>query len=236
MYNINNKSEKFYVFISSKNQHIYIGNEEQLINYLVNHFYKSWNELKNSCFDDINVTGKDTKFFYKEEKIITIDEFEEKHISYEKQKIIIPKEYLFYDGNNRIIDVRVYAKKALKQYEHKSQKSYYTITRKDNKITNETYISYRSWRGNTVCYKYRRGPVPGTGKLRYNYRKSFRFPKINSIRKQVSNLEEKDYIRKKSIPNLYGWWDDNPSRNVEKSWKRQSKCRHQWQKNLKGNT
>lgn len=231
MHNIENKSNKFYVYIFSKQKEVYIGDEECLITFLVRHTSTSWGCVTNNCFNNLNVTGKDIVLHYEREKRVTLDEFDEEIVNYVTKKIVIPKEYMFYDGYGRIVDVRVYRKKVFEAYNNIPDKPYYQIKRKDNREVGETYVCYKSWKGHTVYYKYRRGPVPGTGIIRGSYKKGFRKPKINSIRKQVSDPEVKDYIRKKSLPKLNGWWDDYPWRDNEKSWKSQTKCRHQWQKN-----
>ena len=75
---------------------------------------------------------------------------------------------------------------------------------------------------------FRNGPVPHTGK-RNKYRYFCRLPRTKQIKTVFANPEMKEFNRSgiKMVPK---WWDDCP-RVLQRSWKVQSKARHQWQKN-----
>lgn len=80
-----------------------------------------------------------------------------------------------------------------------------------------------------LCFKYRREPVPYTRKLRG--RKRWRKPRTKHIFLMYDNPEYKEFNRgtKKLVPSC---WDDK-IRCSQKSWKEQSKARHQWQRGNK---
>lgn len=116
------------------------------------------------------------------------------------------------DANMRHIDHRIYTAKVLRYFEECQ------IPKK----------RYHIWRRHMPTYRYRYDPVPFTGhrygsygrKVKHWFR-SYRDDRIP---------EYKDYVRKKAmVPNT---WDSEPVEHVEKCWKSQHKCRHQWEKNL----
>lgn len=78
-------------------------------------------------------------------------------------------------------------------------------------------------------YKYRKDPVPYTRKWRGGPYQSP--PHTTRINRMYGNPDYKYFNRgsKRDIPQ---WWDDK-SRCVQRSWKAQSKARHQWQRGKK---
>lgn len=77
-------------------------------------------------------------------------------------------------------------------------------------------------------YKYRKDPVPHTRKWRGGPSQSP--PHTVKIIKMYSNPEYKNFNRG-SKHNIPTWWDDR-IRCIQKSWKKQTKVKHQWQKNI----
>lgn len=236
MKNIINKSEIYYVYIASKNKSCYIGNKENLIYYLSKGYRQSYwdNRDENIYFRDINASGKDSYVSYLERKEYKYDEFDELVPYIIKEPINVLKEYTFYDGLNRIIDVRIF-KKEVENYYKKSmetKKNWYEIKRKDNYETGEEYI-VKSYYGNCKqCYRFRRGPVPHIHKPR-SY-KFYRRPQMGHLRRDKNNPEISKYIRpKRRNVETSGWYDDYYRSDNQKNWKKQCKCRHQWEKNLK---
>lgn len=75
-------------------------------------------------------------------------------------------------------------------------------------------------------YTFRKDPVPHTKKIRGGPK--YPPPHTAKIFRMYANPEFKGFNRKtkKCIPS---WWDDR-NRIVQKSWKEQSKARHQWEK------
>lgn len=74
---------------------------------------------------------------------------------------------------------------------------------------------------------FRGGPIPSTGK-HSKYRYFCRLPRTKQIKTVWANPEMKEFNRSgiKMVPK---WWDDCP-RVHQRSWKKQSKARHQWQR------
>lgn len=75
--------------------------------------------------------------------------------------------------------------------------------------------------------RFRVDPIPMTGK-KHKYRYFFRLPRTKQIKTIFADPEMKPFNRGglKEIPN---WWDDR-YRGHQRSWKEQSKARHQWQR------
>lgn len=233
MHNITDKSQTFYVFIASKNITKKIGDKEALIKFLTsgyNNYYNYGYSISNQYFLDINASGSDTYWSledvkkYKEDEFGDIVEYKEPH--YFKTS----KEYLFFDGYDRIVDVRKYEKEVLKYKKCFKIKSYYDTKAKDNFVTGETYVRH-IYRNNVQLYKFRRGSVPGiSSRRRWNSKNS----QLNFLRKELANKEYAPYVRAKRkniIEEKYFYEDFRFYKNH--NWKSESKCRHQWEKNLK---
>ena len=77
-------------------------------------------------------------------------------------------------------------------------------------------------------YQYRKDPVPYTGTPHSVYGRTvkhwFRSYRDDRI------PEYQPYVRKKGmVPNM---WILEPVEHIERSWKHQSKCRHQWERKI----
>lgn len=77
-------------------------------------------------------------------------------------------------------------------------------------------------------YEYRKDPVPHTRKIRGG--SWWSPPHTAGIIRMYKNPEYKGFNRG-SWHGIPSWWDDR-SRRVQKSWKDQTKNKHQWEKNL----
>lgn len=77
-------------------------------------------------------------------------------------------------------------------------------------------------------YEYRKDPVPHIHKFRGG--PNWSPPHTRKITRIYKNPEYKQFNRGtlKEIPQ---WWDDR-SRDVQRSWKEQSKVRHQWERKI----
>lgn len=121
------------------------------------------------------------------------------------------RDIMIIDENNRIIDPRKYRDQVLHAFLTKQNRKYYP-----------------SWHHNLENHKFRSEPVPHTGKHTRGWGrnvkhwfKSYREDRIP---------EYKAYVRKKAmVPNT---WESEPFHHHEKSWKHQTKCRHQWEKHI----
>lgn len=78
-------------------------------------------------------------------------------------------------------------------------------------------------------YEFRKDPVPWTRKYRGGPHWSP--PHTAKLFKMYANPEYKEFNRG-TMHELPSWWDDR-SRCVQRSWKAQSKARHQWQRGKK---
>lgn len=120
------------------------------------------------------------------------------------------------DGFDRCINPKIYEREArllyLNYYKHKMVRS-----------------DYFYWRKSNVNYVFRYDPVP------YTYKRKggphVRPRRIKSLKQMYANPEYKEFNRgsHKDVPD--GWWDDWYRCN-QKSWKKQSKRRHQWKENV----
>lgn len=124
----------------------------------------------------------------------------------------IIRPYVFFDSNFKIIDIRYFYEDIIKEREQilKERKNYYQ--RKYQHIT------------------FRQDPIPYTGKYRGF---SYRNVKYKRLIKDFKNPENKKYVRKKKYYDILEPYFDFPYQNISKSWKDQTKNRHQWEKNLK---
>ena len=187
----------------------YFYSKEELIKFIAYHYRHWWNDLKfieeygNSLIEQCTCNIKE---------LFELNNF---------------KRYTIYDNYNRIINI--------KDFENEAFNLYKQLKKKNNSFS----FNYILWRwehfkikysfNKVDCnYRYRKDPVPRTGKRRGG--PSWHPPHTAGLKRMYSNPEYKDFNRRsfKGIPN---WWDDR-YRQVQKSWKKQRKCRHQWEKNL----
>lgn len=122
------------------------------------------------------------------------------------------RQYMFFDKNYAVVDVRKFIKEILYTANH-SKRNYY---------------SRNSWRiSRATGYEFRRTPIPYTGKRVSSVCRNI---KIGRIIRDFKNPENKNYIRKKYYYNIEEVCYDYPFKNKSKSWKDQSKKKHQWEK------
>lgn len=188
MYNVYNKSESIFLWDANLAKEIFIGNEEDLIIFLAKNY------KKNIYWLDRSITNSYLDNFYCNE-----NEF---YTNYPQ------KSYIFFDGNNRILNPKDYEKSAYDLY----LKKYKKLGKKD----------YYSWRNPYYKGTFRRTPVEGIHRYKGPRVKPRR---IKPLKKMYANPEFKEFNRgsHKDVPD--GWWDDW-YRCVEKNWKSQRKT--QW--------
>lgn len=202
MYNVYNKSDVFYLYTFSKNQTHLIGNKEDLIKFISRAFSTSyWDRtLANKYFDNINM-GNDIYYVKKETKVLNEDET----YQYIYEYIVNSKEYMFFDGYNRIVDVRNFKEECIKYFNlHKNDRYY---------------------------HKYCRKMYPKShAQTRYKHTFAHNKMKIRKMDSMFKCDEEyRDYhFKKLEDPNnpYPDWWDDT-SRRVEGNWKSQYKVNKQ---------
>lgn len=125
------------------------------------------------------------------------------------------RKYRFFDEQSRTIDVRIY-QKAVEQYMPKPTTAH----------INHEDLQY----GYILCndghnYRFRCDPVPGLKCA--SWKAWFRHPRTTQEYRMMAIPEYKQFVRdhRKRIPTA---WDDEV-RVVQRSWKAQSKNKHQWQ-------
>lgn len=118
------------------------------------------------------------------------------------------RQFMFFDGLFRVIDIRDF-KDEIANYKHPKRK-----------------LKWRWWRGYSNLPEFRKGPVPGTGKLRGYY--CLRAMRTTQERRINADPEVYEYVRPaRRSNNLPNAWDDI-WRNYYKGWKDCTKKRKQW--------
>lgn len=197
MYQIQNNT-KYYVYDCRKQSYLYVCDSiDDIIAWVARWNYSSiFSEKKrnNRILDEFNCTMKDTKV----------------HLDWVGNGWTDLREYVVFDSDYRIIDIRMYEKEILSYVEPKNRK--------------------RKWKNKALEYKYektkpefRRGPVPRTGGRYGHY---YRHPKTFNEMKQNTDVEYRQYVRKSRLhlPTVY----DDIYRDNSRCWKDQSKKRKQW--------
>lgn len=192
MYKTFDKSTEYYCLDVYTNKYWKIGDKAKLIEYCFRNI--------NNKFYQVSMNGKDT---YSE---ITWDfEGKERNVEY------FTRRYLFFDGLNRIIDIR--------QFEEEISRFAYP---------KREFKNFYLWRHQkTSLPEFRGGPVPGTGHCHYRYC-CLRHMRTTQERRMNSDPEVYEYVRpcrrSNNLPNLY----DDIWRDYSKSWKDCTKKKKQW--------
>ena len=139
--------------------------------------------------------------------------------------------YILYDNFNRIINVHDFESDALKLYQNWEAEgktntyswSSFTWRWRRRRSKSRKYEFLRKMDSN---YRYRKDPVPHTRKWRGGPSQSP--PHTAKIMRMYANPDYK-YFNRGSTKEIPQWWDDR-YRRTQKSWKEQSKARHQWQR------
>ena len=198
MLNLKTKKETFFKDLESLLDFLKLG---QQTFYFLTLFENNEDEYYNNMYlDNCNITGYDRRIVKKYNS-------QTKDFDYSTEL----KEYMFYDSDNNVIDVRYYAK---------------NIKRRA-----EVYREEQRW-NNKPNYIFRRGPVPGTtNKYRGHY---CRYLKTTREKRYSCALEHKPYVRaKRNYANIPDTYDDHFV-TYRHDWKANSKSRKQWGRHLKG--
>lgn len=212
MYNVFNKSDVFYLYDFSTNQTQLIGNRENLIAFIANAYRRegwSENRIENKYFKEINM-GNDIYYFVKTSTVKneddTYDRIEEKCCSYRR--------YMFYDGYDRVVDIRLFEDECRKYYHaHKNDKRVYRFNfRRTQHPKSHARNSYKhTFTHNRMCVR-----------------------KLDDMFE--NDMDYKDYHFKKledPVERYPDWWDDT-HRRVEGNWKSQYKVNKQHNIHNKG--
>lgn len=209
MYNTK-KEKKYFMYSFSNHSLISFNNFDELIEYIRLKNRKSYNYkiLENDYLENISLNYNDNKI-----KFI----FGEYTEYYEKVK----REYLFYDEDFKIIDLRIYSDLIITKNDIKIAK--------ENNFLSYNYFSNKEYLKQKKGYIYRKTPVSGIHKINNvgipnsNRTKYLKEMKINQ------DIEEK-YLRKKRVNSLKENRNYDIYNRISKSWKDQTKKKKQWMK------
>lgn len=145
------------------------------------------------------------------------------------------KQYILYDNYDRIINVKDFKDDAFKLFQERvknnTASSYYPDFWWRWRRAHKTYKKHGRGRWEYMRrmrenYRYRIDPVPHTRKWRGGPSQSP--PHTAKIMRMYANPDYK-YFNRGSTKEIPQWWDDR-NRRTQRSWKEQSKARHQWQR------
>ena len=130
------------------------------------------------------------------------------------------KKYIIYDAYNKVVHPKTFESEAFSLFKrwkkrYHSEPLFFII--KDI----SKYSNYKEHK-----YEFRKDPVPRTRCWRGG--RWAKPPKTIRIKRLYSIPEYKEFNRG-TCSDLPIWWDDKP-RRTQRSWKEQSKARHQWQR------
>jgi hypothetical protein len=207
---------KIYLYNSWKQQYINVfKDEEELINFLVNHTRKScWWESKNGYarneyLDNINMTGNDT-FVY--------------HASWNSSEVRL-RPYMFVKEDNSIFDARIYWEEVKRRWETRQSFLWAQSHISEDASYGDKYARYKRRNGKEEdIFFFRCSPVPGICKSSHG--NWFRHPHTLNEMRHNSDPEYSGYTRpsRRCLPTA---WDDI-CRGHYKSWKHCTKKKKQW--------
>ena len=217
MYKIENLSEKIYVYDVHSGYYTHaFPSIDDMLKFLASNSQKNWygNTYSNTYLDNINM-GND-KYYAP----IRHQGYSDSNGDYQSdiEYVVCDKQYMFVDGDYRIIDPRIY----------KSKIDFY----RDNDITDYVNLwkkkkKYRWYRD--IPYEFRSDPVPIVGS-KCSRGRYYRHPQTMNERRLNSIPEYKEFVRPSrcgfALPTVYD--DIVRSRLGSKSWKDCTKKRKQW--------
>lgn len=213
MYNVYNKNDVYYLYTCSTNSSRLIGNKKDLIKFLSNAiddnmgYYKYPSNWSNKYYDNQNLSKDYTHYVITGYKNLDNGHF----IEYIKEDYFSEKEYIFYDGEYRYIDVRIFEDEVnkfhLEEMKKKPRKYYY------------------SWRNKRYQYQGRKYHSGNRSK-----HSPFKGRHQAYVIDSMFDSEYKEYHFKKieDSNNPYPYFWDDKSRRVEANWKSQYKVNRQY--------
>ena len=210
------------------------------------HFYKLYDITSDEFIDYFYSDDELIKFiarWFKDE--VWIDRQKKKHNSFiekctcdvndlvEIGEDLYYKTYILFDNFGRIINIHDFESDALKLYEKWKadgtiEKYIWENIRWRSKYRYKIHNlkKYEYLKKREIMFEYRKDPVPFVHKWRGG--SSHSGPGTARIIRMFANPDYKEFNRgsRHGIPH---WWDDR-SRCIQKSWKEQSKARHQWER------
>lgn len=217
MYKIENLSEKIYLYDVNNGYYTHaFPSIDDMLKFLASNSQKNWfgNTYSNTYLDNVNM-GND-KYYAP----IRHQGYSDSNGDYQSdiEYVVCDKQYMFVDGNYRIIDPRIYKSK-IDFYRENGITDYVNLWKKKKK--------YRWYRD--IPYEFRSDPVPIVGS-KCSCGRYYRHPHTMNERRLNSVPEYKEFVRPSRkgfhLPNA---WDDiTRSRIKSKSWKDCTKKRKQW--------
>lgn len=226
------KDKTVYYFVDrNRGKTYYIGNFNELIADLAKRIHFENRKLFSTChhdqrdmiYDDWDFSGSDTHWVI-ERKLVFERYFDwrtEKFITgwhYKSINYLAVRPYMIVNDRGGVIDFRKWEKLIIAMRDKMCNYPAWGTTE------NAEYgDKFRRYRYSTGTYRFRCGPVPGVHKLRgWGHRPHKGL--LNTIRNA-------DAIRPKARIDV-DYWDNFA--HSDNSWKTNTKCRYQWQKNLRG--
>ena len=203
---------KYTMYKFSTNSTRVFENKDELIAYFSSHVTKSWWSKRKECslFEEINVTGKDVTILHKQ-KVKYDGEGNYVNTTYYTEKYL--KDIMVFDEYNRTIDIRMFKDEILNQKYNKD---------------NLPKIKTKNM-GYNHPYEFRKTPVPYTKKRHFHYERDVKYK--HKLMKYDFNGYDINVNRDKKKKNeLFDilYWREFPTKDFQKSWKKQSKKRKQW--------
>ena len=221
-----------YFFVDrSKGKTYYIGDFDKLIIFLAEHIHfenrKDYVtqrfDKRDFIYDNWDFSGGDVHWVT-DHKLVWERYFDwniEKFVSgwhYKRINYLAARSYMIIDDRGGIIDFRIWEPLINAARDRMVSRSLWGTT--INAKCGEKLYRYRF---SPYAYRFRCGPVPGIHKLRGCGHRPHKGV-LNTIRNE-------DTIRPKARIDT-DYWDNFA--HTDRCWKTNSKCRYQWQKNLRG--
>lgn len=234
MYEVKDKVT-YYMVDRREGKTYFIGNFDDLIRELARHIrfenivdmgLHDPREIAKTLYAEWDFSGGDT-YWGKEKKLVfglTKVWDKEKHDYVFKRAwhyiyvdVKWTRPYMIIDDCGKVIDFRPWEDKIK---ERRNRHTNYDLRCENAEIGEKFYRWYYSRHGSGI-YFYRSSPVPHTGFKRRGW---------SNIHKGLLNtLRNAELIRPKARID-WDYWDKY--KHTDKSWKTNTKCRHQWEKNL----
>ena len=240
MFNVDYK-ETYYLVDRDKGRTVELGNFDKMIRY-ISHIVN----FRKGCFrekfpyEKFDFSGNDKGYVsvvecdWKKCPVhsyrngsVEIDRWELRYVQVDRLKMMA-RPYMVIDSNGRIVDIRRFETQIKAAQESRSDWRYYNKKLGEDFEVGEKFIPY-AWLDNPKpVSRYRCGPVFGIHK-RNRWFRYCRNSKLFHNFRLSQNPEAK--VRNKAKIEHWDMWDDC-YRHIDRSWKTNSKCRHQWEKHL----
>lgn len=214
MYQVENKSD-YWVYNKDTERWLHFESYQELIEWLGRTI--KFETYFPDPYYQFNFTGED--LYHQRDYLYTRDGV------YVYNEYFCCRTYMVFDAYNRIIDIRLFEQDIRKQAwkEKLAASTPYNSHRKAVHPVGERLYRYRF---SKKSYRFRRGPVDGTGK-HYGWGRYTPSQRVGRL------IRDNDLYRPKARYPMDWWGEDRWHRHCDRSWKSSYKCKHQWEKNMK---